>query len=65
MKRPARWTERDPGLRLDEIAELRRRVVELEDDIDELRRDSRRVAELYDLVFEHLREQRNPHIAPE
>lgn len=34
------------------------RIVELEEEIDELRRDAPRIAELYDLVFERLAERR-------
>lgn len=46
---PARWKKAEK-----EIAALRRRVVELEDEVQELRQLSRRVAEITDVVAEVL-----------
>lgn len=46
-------------LSLEESADLRARVTDLEAQLREMRRDNRRVVELYDLVIDRLR-QDNP-----
>lgn len=45
------------GLR-EELVRANRRIDEVQQEIDELRRDAPRIAELYDLVFERLAERR-------
>jgi uncharacterized coiled-coil protein SlyX len=55
----ARRRVEDLTMRLQEtearVGSLEATIAELQEEIDETRRDGRRVAELYDLVFERLR----------